>query len=288
MERALAATLKRDDDARVTILMNESETQIRGIVVETSETQLVAPFEPWLSRLERWLGKCSDACLDRDLLYNETIGPVPDVHTRVVRHVHMTNLVFVGLSLVLGLPFYYWPIQRLALILLVSFGSATFTGLYLGLIAFRHSIAYGWWEGCCLMLTAAAAIMMGSAAALSQSIAPFELLATFWIQSIMVLMYTQWSPRNATHLPTMAALMAGATLCVWALGILAAFEMHGWRSAIVVLVLSTTALLYQMAWLRISLVTDYNVSWRDSVLATTEFYGAPVILLHAAAATGNN
>jgi hypothetical protein len=279
MERAVEAAFKRDDDAMLTVLVNEKD-QVRAVYLETSEGALIAPHEPWLVRLERQFSACGTYLLDADLLYNEMRRPLPDVHTRVVRHVHLSNLFFVGLALVLGLGFYYWPIPRLALILLISFAATFFAGLYLALIMYRTTVGYGWWEGACVALTFCAAIIVGCAAALSQSVAPFELMATFWVQSVMVLLYTQWAPRNATHVPTLGLLMGSATLCVWALGIVAAFELHGWRSAIVVLVLSLVGLMYQMAWLRVSITTQYTVSWRDSVLVLTEFYGAPIILLH--------
>lgn len=281
MERAVEAAFKRDDDAELTVVVNE-HNQVSSIFIETKEAALMAPHVPWLVRLEQGASACSASLLDADLLYNETRRPLPDVHTRVVRHVHMTNLFFVGSAIVLGLGFYYWPMSRLALILLISLAAALFAGLYLALITYRATIGYGWWEGACVLLTCCGALIVGCAAALSQSVAPFELMATFWAQSTMVLLYTQWSPRNAAHIPTLGLLMGAATLCVWALGIVAAFELHGWRSAVVVLTLSLVGLMYQMAWLRISTTTQYSVSWRDSVLATCEFYGAPVILLQHA------
>lgn len=287
MERAVEDALKRDDDARVIVEVNERD-EVSGIYLETTQGALIAPHVPWLVRLEQTTNACCASMLDADLLYNETRRPLPDVHTRVVRHVHLTNLFFVGSAMVLGLGFYYWPMSRLALILLISFAAFAFAAIYLGLITYRTTIEYGWWEGACVVLACCAALIVGCAAALSQSVAPFELMATFWAQSTMVLLYTQWSPRNATHVPTLGLLMAAATLCVWALGIVAAFELHGWRSAVVVLSLSLAALLYQMAWLRVSTTTQYNVSWRDSVLATTEFYGAPIILLRHAIITQDN
>ena len=281
MERALQSALKRDDDAELTVVVDDKD-QVSGIYIETSEGALIAPHVPWLVRLEQRSQACCSSLLDADLLYNETRRPLPDVHTRVVRHVHLTNLFFVGSALVLGLGFYFWPISRLALILLISFSATLFAGIYLALIAYRTTVGYGWWEGACVALVCCGALIVGCAAALSQSVAPFELMATFWAQSTMVLLYTQWSPRNAAHVPTLGLLMGGATLCVWALGIVAAFELHGWRSAVVVLSLSLASLGYQMAWLRVSITTQYSVSWRDSVLATTEFYGAPIILLQHA------
>lgn len=287
MQRALESAFKRDDDAQVTLVLNEKD-EVSSIFVETTQGDLVAPHVPWLVRLEHGTSTCCSSLLDPDLLHNETRRPLPDVHTRVVRHVHLTNLFFVGSAMVLGLGFYYWPMARLALILLISLAAVAFAALYLTLIAYRLTIGYGWWEGACVALTCCGALIVGCAAALSQSVAPFELMATFWAQSTMVLLYTQWSPRNATHLPTLGLLMGAATLCVWALGIVAAFELHGWRSAVVVLVLSLVGLGYQMAWLRVSTNTQYSVSWRDSVLATTEFYGAPIILLHHAIMTPAN
>lgn len=281
MDRALESALKRDDDAKVTVLLTD-QNELSGVYLETNQGDLIAPHVPWLVRLEQWASACGSSLLDGDLLYNETRRPLPDVHTRIVRHVHLTNLFFVGTALVLGLGFYFWPIPWLALVLLISFAATLFAGIYLALIAYRTTIGYGWWEGACVTLTCCGALIMGCAAALSHSVAPFEFMAVLWVQSTMVLLYTQWSPRNASHVPTMGLLMGSATLCVWGLGIVAAFELHGWRSAVVVLVLSLTSLAYQMAWLRVSLTTQYNVSWRDSVLATTEFYGAPIILLQHA------
>jgi lysylphosphatidylglycerol synthetase-like protein (DUF2156 family) len=82
--------------------------------------------------------------------------------------------------------------------------------------------------------------------------------------------------------------MTAATMCVWALGIVAAFESHDWISSGVVLLLSVLALFYQLAWLRNSVDTPYSVSWRDLTVATLDFYGMPIVWIQRIIAQANH
>lgn len=88
MERALQSVLKRDDDAELTVVIDDKDN-VSGFYLETNEGALIAPQVPWLVQLEQRSQTCCLSLLDADLLYNETRRPLPDVHTRVVRYVHL-------------------------------------------------------------------------------------------------------------------------------------------------------------------------------------------------------
>lgn len=275
--RLLEQVLKKDEDAVIHYVVNEND-QVQDVVLETSVD--LSGIEPWTVRVDRWCGAHSMTLLNSELLHEEARAPPVRMHVRVVRHVFMANLFFLGIALVVGMAFYYWSMPWLALVLLVSVGAVLFSMLYMALVTQRKEVEYGWWEAGCVALATLAGVMVGCTAGLLGNIAPFEWLATLWAQTIMVLVYAVWTPREPdTNVLALDLLMAAATLCVWALAIVAAFEAHDWVASGVVLVLSVCALFYHSVWVRRALATSYGHSWRDLTVATMEFYGLPVVLL---------
>lgn len=271
---------KRDDDATVTVRDGH-------LFVETTED--LSALEPWEVRLEN-SRCCSSSCtlIDQDLLHNEAVAVPPSVHTRVVRHVFLTNLILIGAALVVGLAVSYWINKWAVLVALVSVSSTVFVGFYISLVMRRALVEYGWWEAGFIVMSIAAGFMVGSTAGLTGNVGPFEWCATLWAQTIMVLLYAQWSPRNMSNWFVLGSLMTAATMSVWALGIVAAFESHDWLSSGVVLLLSVCALFYQLAWIRQSVDAPYSVSWRDLTVATMDFYGLPLVQLQQAIAQTNH
>lgn len=269
---------KRDDDATVSIING-------NIYVETTED--LSALEPWEVRV----GKsrcCNWSLLNPDLLHNEAQAVPPGVHTRVVRHVFLTNLLFIGIVLIIGLAISYWLNHWIVLLALLCVFGTLFVGLYLSLVLRRTQIEYGWWEGGFLCMAVSAGFMVGATAGLSSNIGPFEWCASLWAQTIVVLLYAQWSPRNMTQWLVLGSLLSAATMCVWALGIVAAFESHDWLSSGIVLLLSVCALFYQLAWIRNSVDAPYSLSWRDLTVATMDFYGMPLVWVQKAIAQTNH
>jgi hypothetical protein len=269
----LDSVSKRDDDAAISVVDGQ-------IYVETTED--LSELEPWDVRV----GKsrcCSSApwttLLNPNLLHDESVAVPPSVHTRVVRHVFLTNLLLVGVAIVVGLSVSYWINKWAVLLALLIISSTVFVAFYISLVLRRALVQYGWWEAGFLTLAVAAGFMVGSTAGLAGNVAPFEWCAALWAQTMMVLMYAQWSPRNMSNWVVLGSLMACATMCVWALGIVAAFESHDWVSSGVVLLLSVCALFYQLAWIRRSNDAPYSVSWRDLTVATMELYGMPLTII---------
>lgn len=285
------AVRKRDDDATVTVLVaadgDNDDGPVLGVVVETTED--LSGLEPWPVRFERWWATHVPALLDADMLHNEARAPPPTPHVKVVQHVFMANLFFVGVALTSGVAFYYWRLARAALVALVSVCGALFAVLHVALVVRRTTVRYGWWEAGFVAMALAGGVVVGCTAALARNVAPFEWLATLWAQSVMVIMYALWAPRTvASNVGALAMLMAGATLCVWGLAIVAAFEVHDWVASLVVLALACAALFYQLRWVRHAADAKYAVSWRHLVVATMEFYGWPVILLQRAIASAHH
>lgn len=267
----LESIAKRDDDATVTVVGNH-------LIVQTTEN--LSELEPWDVRVAK--SRCCSSSwtvLDSDLLQNEAVAVPPSVHTRVVRHVFLTNLLFIGAALIIGLAVSYWINKWVVLLSLLIVSSTCFAGFYILLVIRRSLVEYGWWEAGFVVLAIMAGFIVGSTAGLTGNIGPFEWCATLWAQTMMVLMYAQWSPRNMSNWFVLASLMTAATMCVWALGIVAAFESHDWLSSGVVLLLSVCALFYQLAWIRKSVDAPYSVSWRDLTVATMEFYGMLLIIV---------
>lgn len=280
--RLLEQVFKKDEDARVSYIVNE-HNQVEDVVLETSLD--LSDIEPWTVRLDRWCGAHTGTLLNADLMHNEVRAPPPTMHNQVVRHVFLGNLFFLGVVLVVGLAIYYWRMPPLALFLAVSIGAVMFSTLYVVLVTQRKEVAYGWWEAACLTLAVLGGLLVGCTAALVRNVAPFEWVATLWAQSVMILTYALWVPRrdaDAANLVVLDLLMAGATLCVWGLAIVAAVEQHDWVASGVVLVLSVCALFWHSAWVRRVAVANYGCSWRDLTVATAEFYGLPLVLLQPA------
>lgn len=268
---------KRDDDATLTVINGQT-------FVETTED--LSGLQSWDVRLNESCGTCT--LLNAELLHDEAHAVPPSVHTNVVRHVFLTNLLFIGVAFVVALMVSYWINTWSTLVAIVSISSTVFVGLYITLTLRRKIVEYGWWEGGCIAMSVSAGFMIGSTAGLSSNVGPFEWCAALWAQNMMVLMYAQWSPRNMTNWLVLGALMTAATMCVWALGIVAAFESHDWISSGVVLLLSVLALFYQLAWLRNSVDTPYSVSWRDLTVATLDFYGMPIVWIQRIIAQANH
>lgn len=261
----LESVAKRDDDATVIMVGGQ-------VYVETTED--LSALEPWDVRMEK---SCSWNCLNSNLLHDESHSVPPSVHTRIVRHVFLTNLLFLGISLFIALALSYWINNRGVLIALLSVFSTLFAALYVTLTWRRAEVHYGWWETGFLFMAISAGFILGATAGLSSTVAPFEWVASLWTQTIIVLLYAQWSPRNITNWLVLSALLIAATMCAWALGIVAAFESHDWLSSGIVLLLSVCALFYQLHWIRNSVDAPYSSSWRDLTVATMEFYGAPLV-----------
>jgi hypothetical protein len=262
---------KRDDDATL-------EVTAEGQVFVTT-TEDLTELEPWDVRLAKSQCCCLNkwSLLNPDLLHDECHAMLPSVHTRIVRHVFLTNLLFIGVTLIVGLLVSYWINQWAVLVGLVTTASTLFAGFYITLVMRRSLVQYGWWEAGFLTMSVAAGFALGATAGLSSNVGPFEWCAALWAQTIMVLLYAQWSPRNMGNWFVLGALMVAATMCVWALGIVAAFESHDWLSSGVVLLLSVCTVFYQLGWIRNSVDASYSVSWRDLTVATMEFYGMPLV-----------
>lgn len=276
----LQSTRKKDDDATMTVVLND-HNQIQEILMETTED--LTHLEPWPARLDRWCGTCCDAWLNSNLLHDEMHTPPPTAHIRVMRHVFVANLCFVGAALAVGMAIYYWLLSHLALVVAICVSSISFSALYVALVSQRSRVPYGWFEGGCVAATLMGGVMVGCTAALVHNVAPFEWLATMWAQSAVVVMYTLRVPRTeAADLVTLDLLMLGATLCVWALAIVAAVGAHDWVASGIVLALSLCTLVYQSAWVKRATFHKWGVSWRDLTTATLDFYGMLLILVHHA------
>lgn len=272
--RLLDGIAKRDDDATISVVDGQ-------IYVETTED--LSDLEPWDVRVAKSRCCTSSAwttLLNPNLLHDEAVAVPPSVHTLVVRHVFLTNLLFVGVAIVIGLAVSYWINKWSVLLALLIVSGTLFVALYLFLVVRRKLVPYGWCEAAFMTMAICAGFMVGSTAGLAGNVAPFEWCATLWAQTMMVLMYAQWSPRNMSDWVVLGSLMTAATMCVWALGIVAAFESHDWVSSGVVLLLSVCALFYQLAWIRKSDDgAPYSVSWRDLTVATMEFYGMVLVIV---------
>lgn len=251
----LQNVFKKDDDATV--------TQIGGSVfVETTMPVARPPPPPPLT--------------DDFLLEDAATAPRPDVRIQLVCNIFIVNSVVTLVWIAITLPFFSWGgFARIVLIAACVLQLA----FYLAFVFMREfkqppvAICIVW---LCWVVTMG--IAFGAVTSLLGNVAPLQLEAMLWVQSLVVIVYTKRSPREISA-PTAFLCMCIGTMVVWAVCVAEFVVEHDWTSGTVILVVAIFCALYSAHGIRESEVHQYNASWDDLLAAIVQFYGEPVIQL---------
>lgn len=214
---------------------------------------------------------------DEGLLEAAAVATRPDIRIQTIYNMFVAHSIATLTCLVLALPLYYFQPAKMPTIILLSTCCGLQTVFYFAMIyaSKRHTnAAFGFY----VAWTLASTIVVSAVAILLANVAPFQLLAMIWAQTVVIVVYTKLSPRM---IKTEYALifMVAITFVVWAISIAAFVIEHDWLSGSVILILGLATSVYHAFQIRISEAHGYNVSWEDTVLSIVQFYGDPVLLL---------
>lgn len=166
----------------------------------------------------------------------------------MAKYLFMSLALCAFCALLFTLPLYMWSVPRPALITLQVLGAVGMALAYVAMCVL-HSRTAQWprlslcalcsW---CLSL----ALMLSAAAGLAHSLAPYQLLALWWVQCVALTIYLQWMGPSAHHASRMHAClcMAVGTLVVWGLSIATFVHDSDWSVSLVLLALALVSLLY--------------------------------------------
>lgn len=203
-----------------------------------------------------------------DLIINSSTAPVP---LRVVLYIHTANVVWTLFVLFLGaIPYYHYWGAEMSLLGLVVSGPVWFFVYLLMALAHANSratttvICGGIWTAC-------SAAVVGFGSAMLFNIAPLQLVAISFAQSIAIVIYAQAAAHHHDAswrwaLPGVAM----ATLAAWLASIYGFMVEDDWLFALALLLLSVLLAAYNAR--AISRARDYSVSEADVERAIADYY----------------
>lgn len=207
--------------------------------------------------------------MDESLLLEPSVAP--DLRVQVIFYIFTVNAVFTFVAMLLGaIPYYnYFGLHATQEGFILSFTLSVILYWCLSIATFKQATRVGlgilitWFA--CLMCVA------GFLSGLLQEIAPIHFLTVSYGQSIAMVAYTRYSPRNL-DIKWAAVLMGIASFLVCAISLYGFFVENDWvLGAILVLALSPLLLGYNvLAIMRTE--GKYDASWDQSVIACLHYY----------------
>lgn len=203
---------------------------------------------------------------------------LPDICVLVVYRVFVAHSIITLLWTLLALPLYLdtrIPQEIIEVLFILS--GVGFIILFIAILFVRRLstnttvLLLFFWTLCGSGLTGCIA------AKWSHDAAPLQLTSILYIQSVIAMLYTFVSPRYLKYVYAFVY-MACASIVAWSLYIVMFAVDSEWTGAIVVILLSLVCAGYNANQIRlITTVESFNVSWEDTVLAVTGFYGYPIL-----------
>jgi len=265
---------KRDDDA-----YSKIDPQTGDVLVTTSQpldqmTAFERTDEPSV------MDKAAQAVLDSTMLEDAARARPSDVRNTTIYNMFLAHL-FVSLAvLVNALPFYWQPIPRVVLIVVICVACTAFAGFYALMLVLRNAsddvrpiaVLSAW--------TISFGFIIGCAAGLSRNAAPIILMLMLVLQSLVVMVYAKPPCVSASHTSmsswTALCIMLCATLIAWLINVPTYVSRHDWISGIVVLLIGSACTVYNAHQIRIN-ETRYALG--ETVKSIIQFYGDPALLL---------
>ena len=110
---------------------------------------------------------------------------------------------------------------------------------------------------------------------LLQDLAPFQLIAMVWLQSIAVFLYGRLSRRTISAW-TCFFIMLATTVVAWLIDMYAFIRFKDWITAGVLLAFGFITSLHGM--MEVKWANRYNASFEEKTLAVVQFYTDPVLV----------
>ena len=213
---------------------------------------------------------------DEELVQREAQQPLVDVTVEVVTFMFMINALVCLCILLLGsIPYWFLSYDETRNIAIIFLGVCigAFSSSYAIMLYFRKDasiVKYMFiiWAFCFILLS-------GAMASVVQDLAPFQLAAMCWIQSIAVFIYGRLERRSMSPwICFIIMLLTG--LLTWLIDIYAFIHFKDWITAGILLVLGLFISFYGM--LQVKWANRYNVSFEQKMLAVIQFYADPILM----------
>ena len=253
MQEILAPLKKKDPDLSISDFNEEDDTYTINTVLDFNDIN----------------NNNEISKVDDSMLKNEMNRPsITAIHVQITLILFLTNATIAFSTLTLGMAPYsllrLLP-KQIALYVFISLISTNVL-LYLLMIWLKNAPSIIIWASS-LILT------MGSLCAVLDDIAPLQIAAIIFAQSILVALYTIISPRHIKPwLASLLMIMVGVG--VWAIGIYAFIKQADWISAGIIFGLITIFAIYSS--IQILYADRYTLSYNNITQAITNFYADPL------------
>jgi len=215
---------------------------------------------------------------DERLLEEATVSPIMYIEVQLVYWAFVVAaIVYLMCGLLGSVP--YWVLDldetHTAVIVTLCVSAGLFYVLYIAMAVARKKPTLAIY----LLVAWAfvAMVFVGSVAAALRILAPLQLMAVGWCQSLSVVIYAHSSPQHIS--PMWAAVwMFLATVVVWGIGIYAFVVESDWAASGVILGLGMALVGYNTFEIRAMLGrTDYTVSYADKVEVAVRYFVDPIL-----------
>jgi hypothetical protein len=263
MERAaslLNFASKKDDDARLVLSGDE-------LFLETTQplpgfAQEPAPTMP---------NPAND-----NLLMDAATAPLADIRIQALYIVFLVHSIACLACLLFALPIYYLATDRAVAIVFLCAGCVGQSVAYFVMIFLRRRhvriaiSVYAVWVVCWVFIVGPIAVLTGN-------VAPFQLVAMIWAESMVVIVYTKVSPRMISARFAFVYMLIAAVV-IWGIFIWAFVIDHDWDAGLIILSFGMVCAIYHANQISVSEEHNYGMSWNDTVLSIIQFYGEPVLM----------
>ncbi len=256
-----AATVikKKDDDARFIVSAGELYAETTAPLPQEPQFTVAVPNPT-----------------NEGLLEAAAVAPRTDIRIQVICTTFIAHNIASLACLAIGLPFFFWPMTRSAVVGLIVSCILQLV-FYLTMIFSRKrnpNVSLGAFVGWVLTC----GVIVGCASSLLGNIAPIQLMAMIWIESLIIIIYAKRSPQDISTGWALLYMCIGA-VAVWGIFIAEFVIERDWISGTIILLLGLGCAVYHAFQLRMSEVHLFNASWEDMILSIAHFYGEPVILM---------
>lgn len=207
-----------------------------------------------------------------DMLLDEAMqSALPDIRIQIVFHIFSVNAVFaMGCMFFGAVPYYHYFGERETVIgLWVSVASVMLFFTATTLLVWRKmniNYALATW----VFFWTSTISFCGFASAALVNIAPLQLMAIIFLQSISIVAYTRFSPRLLS-IQIVTVVQIVATIVAWSLSIYGFIVEADWLGGGILLILSAASVAYNV--MAIFATEDrYDASFDQGVSAVLDFY----------------